>query len=169
MDFYQFFLLFLLGLVNFIVEILVGSRNKYEYFVEVGVMVFDWVMYFLGCYFFDYGFIFNMLVEDGFFFDVMVIMVEFMFVGCLIKVCFIGVLDFYDWDVYDGKIFCVLDVDFCQDEICSICQIVVFQLEDVVEFFRIYCMLQGSVVLIDGWCDFDVVQLLFDFCINVVD
>ena len=45
------------GLVNLIVEIPAGSRNKYEYSAEAGVMVLDRVMHSSVRYPFDYGFI----------------------------------------------------------------------------------------------------------------
>ena len=53
------------GLVNLIVEIPAGSRNKYEYSAAAGVMVLDRVMHSSVRYPFDYGFIPNTLAEDG--------------------------------------------------------------------------------------------------------
>ena len=146
------------GLVNLIVEIPAGSRNKYEYSAEAGVMVLDRVMHSSVRYPFDYGFIPNTLAEDGSPLDAMVIMARP-----------IGVLDLHDKDVYDGKILCVPDADPRQDEIRSIRQIAASQLEDVAEFFRTYRTLQGSVVSIDGWRDLDAVQPLLDSCINAAD
>ena len=146
------------GLVNLIVEIPAGSRNKYEYSAEAGVMVLDRVMHSSVRYPFDYGFIPNTLAEDGSPLDAMVIMARP-----------IGVLDLHDRDVYDGKILCVPDADPRQDEIRSIRQIAASQLEDVAEFFRTYRTLQGSVVSIDGWRDLDAVQPLLDSCINAAD
>ena len=64
------------GLVNLIVEIPAGSRNKYEYSAEAGVMVLDRVMHSSVRYPFDYGFIPNTLAEDGSPLDAMVIMAE---------------------------------------------------------------------------------------------
>ena len=96
------------GLVNLIVEIPAGSRNKYEYSAEAGVMVLDRVMHSSVRYPFDYGFIPNTLAEDGSPLDAMVIMAEPTFAGCLIKARPIGVLDLHDRGAYDGKIFCCL-------------------------------------------------------------
>ena len=77
--------------------------------------------------------------------------------------------NYYDHNVYDGKILCVPDADPRQDEIRSIRQIAASQLEDVAEFFRTYRTLQGSVVSIDGWRDRDAVQPLLDSCINAAN
>ncbi len=79
------------GLVNLIVEIPAGSRNKYEYSAEAGVMVLDRVMHSSVRYPFDYGLIPNTLAEDGSPLDAMVIMAEPTFAGCLIKTRPIGV------------------------------------------------------------------------------
>ena len=157
------------GLVNLIVEIPAGSRNKYEYLAEAGVMMLDRVMHSSVRYPFDYGFIPNTQADDGSPLDAMVIMAEPTFAGCLIKARPIGVLDLYDLDVYDGKILCVPDADPRQDEIHSIRQIAASQLEEVAEFFRTYRTLQGGVVSIDGWRDIDAVQPLLDFCINAAN
>ncbi len=157
------------GLVNLLVEIPAGSRNKYSYSHSSGVMRLDRVLHSSIRYPFDYGFIPHTLAEDGSPLDAMVIMAEPTFAGCLIKARPIGVLDLYDRDVYDGKILCVPDADPRQDEIRSIRQIAASQLEDVAEFFRTYRTLQGSVVSIDGWRDLDAVQPLLDSCINAAD
>ena len=53
------------GLVNLIVEIPAGSRNKYADLAEAGVMVLDRVMHSSVRYPFDYGFIPNTKAEDG--------------------------------------------------------------------------------------------------------
>ena len=157
------------GLINLLVEIPAGSRNKYEYCAKSGVMVLDRVLHASVRYPFDYGFIPNTLAEDGSPLDAMVIMAEPTFAGCLIKARPIGVLDLHDRGAYDGKILCVPDADPRQDEIRSIRQIAASQLEEVAEFFRTYRTLQGGVVTIDGWRDIDAVQPLLDSCINAAN
>ena len=62
-------------------EIPAGSRNKYEYFDEAGVMALDRVLHSSVRYPFDYGFIPNTLAEDGAPLDAMVIMEEPTFAG----------------------------------------------------------------------------------------
>lgn len=53
------------GLVNLVVEIPAGSRNKYEYNEQAGVMALDRVLHSSVRYPFDYGFVPNTLAEDG--------------------------------------------------------------------------------------------------------
>ncbi len=154
------------GLVNLVVEIPAGSRNKYEYCAEAGIMALDRVLHSSVRYPFDYGFVPNTLAEDGAPLDAMVIMQEPTFAGCLIKARPIGVLDMHDSGAYDGKLLCVPVADPRQKRITSIRQIAPNQLEDVAEFFRTYKSLEGRVVIIDGWRDFEAVDELLLTCIN---
>ena len=155
-----------LGLVNLVLEIPAGSRNKYEYCAEAGIMALDRVLHSSVRYPFDYGFVPNTLAEDGAPLDAMVIMQEPTFAGCLIKARPIGVLDMHDFGAYDGKLLCVPVADPRQKGITSIRQIAPNQLEDVAEFFRTYKSLEGRVVVIDGWRDFDAVDELLLNCIK---
>ncbi|MFM1902049.1 MULTISPECIES: inorganic diphosphatase [unclassified Synechococcus] len=154
------------GLVNLVVEIPAGSRNKYEYFADAGIMALDRVLHSSVRYPFDYGFIPNTLAEDGSPLDAMVIMEEPTFAGCLICARPIGVLDMHDTGHYDGKILCVPVADPRQRGITSIRQIAANQLEDVAEFFRIYKNLEGRVTSIGGWRDADAVAPLLETCIR---
>ena len=154
------------GQVNLVVEIPAGSRNKYEYSAEAGVMALDRVLHSSVRYPFDYGFVPNTLAEDGAPLDAMVIMEEPTFAGCLIKARPIGVLDMHDSGAYDGKLLCVPIADPRQKDITSIRQIAPNQLEDVAEFFRTYKSLEGRVIVIDGWRDFDAVDDLIKRCIE---
>ena len=83
------------GIVNLIVEIPAGSRNKYEYCSEAGIMALDRILHSSVRYPFDYGFIPNTLADDGAPLDAMIIMDEPTFAGCLIKARPIGVLDMH--------------------------------------------------------------------------
>ena len=154
------------GLVNLVVEIPAGSRNKYEYFSSAGIMALDRVLHSSVRYPFDYGFIPNTLAEDGAPLDAMVVMEEPTFAGCLIQARPIGVLDMHDSGAYDGKLLCVPCADPRKREINSIKQIAQNQLEDVAEFFRTYKSLEGRVIVIDGWRDYDAVDELLKSCIE---
>ena len=154
------------GVVNLVVEIPAGSRNKYEYCQLAGMMALDRVLHSSVRYPFDYGFIPNTLAEDGAPLDAMVIMEEPTFAGCLIRSRPIGVLDLHDSGAYDGKLLCVPVADPRQKDISSIRQLAQSQLEDVAEFFRTYKSLEGRVIVIDGWRDHDAVESLLKSCIE---
>jgi inorganic pyrophosphatase len=152
------------GLVNLLVEIPAGSRNKYEYNAEAGVMALDRVLHSSVRYPFDYGFVPNTLAEDGAPLDAMVIMPEPTFAGCLITARPIGILDMIDCGARDGKLLCVPSADPRQQTIRSIRQIAANQLEEVAEFFRTYKSMEGRVVEICGWLDVDAVPELLERC-----
>ena len=155
------------GIVNLVVEIPAGSRNKYEYCSEAGIMALDRVLHSSVRYPFDYGFIPNTLADDGAPLDAMVIMDEPTFAGCLIKARPIGVLDMYDCGEYDGKLLCVPVANPRQENIISINQIAPNQLEDVAEFLEQVKGLDGRTVKIDGWRDYEVVEEILKRCTNI--
>ncbi len=157
------------GLVNLLVEIPAGSRNRYEYYEACGVMALDRVLHSSVRYPFDYGFIPNTLAADGSPLDAMVIMEEPTFAGCLIQARPIGVLDMHDMGHYDGKILCVPVADPRQRKIHSIHQIAPSQLEDVAEFFRTYKNMEGRVTEIGGWRDSEAVAPLLQACIEAAE
>lgn len=154
------------GLVNIVVEIPAGSRNKYEYNASAGVMALDRVLHSSVRYPFDYGFVPNTLADDGAPLDAMVIMEEPTFAGCLIRARPIGILDMVDSGAHDGKLLCVPEAGFRHRDIRSIRQIAANQLEDVAEFFRTYKNLEGRVTTIQGWLDVDAVDGLLQRCIQ---
>lgn len=153
------------GVVNLLVEIPAGSRNKYEYNATAGVMALDRVLHSSVRYPFDYGFIPNTLAEDGAPLDAMVIMEEPTFAGCLIRARPIGILDMVDSGAHDGKLLCIPEAGFRHQQIRSIRQIAANQLEEVAEFFRTYKNLEGRVTTILGWRDVDAVAGVLQRCI----
>jgi len=152
------------GLVNLVVEIPAGSRNKYEFNAAAGVMALDRVLHSSVRYPFDYGFVPNTLAEDGAPLDAMVIMHEPTFAGCLIQARPIGILDMLDEGAHDGKLLCVPAADPNQRGITSIRQIAPVQLEEVAEFFRTYKGMEGRVVEILDWLDVDAVPAVIERC-----
>jgi len=155
------------GLVNLVVEIPAGSRNKYEYNEQAGVMALDRVLHSSVRYPFDYGFVPNTLAEDGAPpLDAMVLMEEPTFAGCLIRARPIGILDMVASGAHDGKLLCVPEAGFRHKEIRSIRQIAPNQLEEVAEFFRTYKNMEGRVTEITGWLDVEAVPALLQSCVE---
>ena len=94
------------GLINLLVEIPAGSRNKYSYSHSSGVMRLDRVLHSSIRYPFDYGIVPNTLAPDGAPLDAMVIMAEPTFAGCLLRARPIGLLDLREDNVDDAKLLC---------------------------------------------------------------
>lgn len=154
------------GLVNLVVEIPAGSRNKYEYNAAAGVMALDRVLHSSVRYPFDYGFVPGTLNEDGAPLDALVIMQEPTFAGCLIVARPIGILDMVDSGCHDGKLLCIPQADQRQAGITDLRQIAANQLEEVAEFFRTYKNLEGRLTTITGWLGAEAVPGLIERCVR---
>jgi len=76
--------------IDAIIEIPKGSRNKYEYDREKKMIRYDRMIFSSMFYPSDYGFIPETLAEDGDEMDVLVLVTEPTFPGCLIEVKPIG-------------------------------------------------------------------------------
>ena len=100
-----------LGLVNILVEIPAGSKNKYEFDRNMQSFTLEKVLHTSVHYPYDYGFIPNTIAEDGDPLDGMVIMDQPTFPGCIIASRPIGMLEIIDGKKYDQKILCIPDKD----------------------------------------------------------
>lgn len=79
--------------VNVIIDTPKGSRNKFKYDEKLGIFKLSGVLP-LGAYFpFDFGFIPQTKGGDGDALDVLILMDEPAFVGCLVETRLIGVIE----------------------------------------------------------------------------
>lgn len=154
------------GLINVLVEICGGSRNKYEFDKEMNAFILDRVLYSSVNYPFDYGFIPNTLADDGDPLDGLVIMDEPTFPGCVIASRPIGMLEMIDSGDRDEKILCVPADDPRYSGVNSLKDVAPHRLDEIAEFFRTYKNLQKKATEILGWQDVDKVQPLVDQCIK---
>ena len=95
------------GSILAFIEIPRGSRNKYEYDEGTGRFLLDRVLYSSVHYPTDYGFIPETLAEDGDSLDVLVLVQEPTFPGCLIPARPLGGLDMHDEKGSDFKVLAV--------------------------------------------------------------
>ncbi len=137
--------------VTAVVEIPFGSRNKYELDKATGLMKLDRVLYSAVHYPGDYGFIPRTLHEDGDPLDVLVLVKEQTFSGCMIDVRPLGVLRMLDRGEPDDKILAVPLHDPYYEEYFDIADIPAHQLREVEYFFLTYKDLEGKRVQIRGW------------------
>src|SRR6478735_1731153 len=93
--------------VNVIVEIPKGRRSKFEVDKKTGLMRLDRYLYSSSHYPGDYGFIPQTLAEDGDPLDVLVMVNEATFSGCLIEARVVGVFKMKDKGVNDFKVLSV--------------------------------------------------------------
>src|SRR6202050_4376257 len=88
-------------IARMIVEIPKGSTHKYEYDKELGIFRLDRALYSPVHYPGDYGFIPGTLASDGDPMDVLALVEEPSFAGCLIEVRPVGILNMIDQNETD--------------------------------------------------------------------
>ena len=154
------------GLINVLIEIPAGSKNKYEFDKDLNAFALDRVLYSSVHYPYDYGFIPNTLADDGDPLDGMVLMDQPTFPGCVIPARPIGMLEMIDGGDRDEKILCVPDQDPRYSQVKSLQDIAEHRLEEIAEFFRTYKNLEKKVTEILGWKDVERVIPLVEKCIK---
>ena len=154
------------GLLNVLIEITAGSKNKYEYDKELQAFALDRVLYSSVHYPYDYGFIPNTLADDGDPLDGMVMMDEPTFPGCVIAARPIGMLEMIDGGDRDEKILCVPDKDPRYSSVKSLKDVAPHKLEEIEEFFNSYKNLEKKAVETLGWKDVDQVLPLVKKCVE---
>ncbi len=155
-----------LGVINVLIEIAAGSKNKYEFDKDLQAFALDRVLYSSVQYPYDYGFVPNTLADDGDPLDGMVMIDEPTFPGCVIASRPIGMLEMIDGGDRDEKILCVPDNDPRFAQVKSLKDVAPHRLDEIAEFFKTYKNLQKKAVQILGWQDIDKVQALVDECIR---
>jgi inorganic pyrophosphatase len=157
------------GLLNVLIEIAGGSKNKYEFDKDLNAFALDRVLYASVRYPYDYGFVPNTLADDGDPLDGMVMMDEPTFPGCVIAARPIGMLEMIDGGDRDEKILCVPDKDPRYANIKSIKDVPQHRLDEIAEFFQTYKNLEKKQVEILGWKDVDAVMPLVEECIKAAN
>lgn len=153
------------GLINVLIEIAGGSKNKYEFDKDINAFALDRVLFSSVKYPYDYGFVPNTLADDGDPLDGMVLMDEPTFPGCVITARPIGMLEMIDGGDRDEKILCVPDEDPRYADVKSLDDIASHRLDEIAEFFKTYKNLEKKVTEILGWKGLDEVQPLVEKCI----
>jgi inorganic pyrophosphatase len=141
------------GLIEVVVEIPRGSRNKYEFDKERGVLVLDRVLYSSVHYPTDYGFITGTLALDGDALDALVVVDEPTFPGCHVTARPIGILDMKDEKGPDQKILAVPVGDPRFSSIRDLHDIDQHWLREIENFFQTYKALEDKWTDVVGWED----------------
>jgi inorganic pyrophosphatase len=133
------------------IEIPRGSRNKYEYDEVTKTFRLDRVLYSSVHYPTDYGFIPETLAPDGDHLDVLVLVEEPTFPGCLIEVRPLGGLDMSDEKGSDFKVLAVPVGDPRFDEYHSLEDVGQHWLREIETFFATYKLLEPKQTEVLGW------------------
>src|SRR5437660_1444765 len=138
-------------LIEVVVEIPRGSRNKYEFDQARGVFVLDRVLYSSVHYLTDYGYIVDTLAGDEDPLDALVVVNEPTFPGCHIMARPIGLLNMQDERGRDEKILAVPLGDPRYRSIAALKDLDAHWLIEIENFFRIYKTLEDKETEVVGW------------------
>jgi inorganic pyrophosphatase len=137
--------------VNTIIEIPKGSHHKYEYDEKLDIIKLDRVLHSPVYYPTDYGFIPETRSEDGDHLDVLVMISEPVFPGCLVVVRPIGILYMEDQKEKDEKIIAVAAYDPLLSNLKDIDNVDEFFKKEIHHFFEVYKQLEEKIVKVHHW------------------
>lgn len=156
----------LLNDIYVVIEILVNYvLIKYEIDKDIDCLFVDCFMVILMFYLVNYGFILNILVDDGDLLDVLVVIFYLVVFGLVICVCLVGVLYMIDEVGGDVKLIVVLydKLSVLYKDVKEYIDLLVLLLEQIKYFFENYKDFEkGKWVKVEGWGNVDVV------CVEII-
>jgi inorganic pyrophosphatase len=139
-------------ILNAVIEVVSGSRDKYEYKSDWDAFVLDRMIPSSVVFPVEYGFVPQTWYDDNDPLDIMVMSYEPLEVGCIVRVRVIGALVIEDEKGIDTKILSVLVDDARFEGIHDITDVHVHQLKEIQEFFETYKRLEPHKwVKVMGW------------------
>ena len=150
--------------IEVLIEIPRGSRNKYEYDEATKTFRLDRVLYSSVHYPTDYGFIPDTLAEDGDHLDILVLVQEPTFPGCVIETRPIGGLDMADEKGSDFKVLAVPVGDPRFAHVGSLEDVGDHWLREIETFFATYKLLEPKQTEVLGWHGIEETRGVIDQC-----
>lgn len=129
-------------LLNMVVEVASGTRDKYEYNLKWEAFVLDRIIPSSVVFPVEYGFVPQTWSDDGDPLDIMVLSFAPLTVGCVVKVRVIGAIVLEDEAGPDTKILSVLVNDARFEGYHDITNVHKHQLVEIQEFFETYKRLE---------------------------
>ena len=145
-------------IINAVIEIPKGSRNKYEYDEQHNIFRLDRVLSSPMHYPTAYGFVPSTIFSDGDPVDIMVLIDEPTFVGCMIEVRPIGVMRMVDAGKQDDKIIAVPVADRHFSHYVTLDNMKPHTREEIKYFYSTYKNLEGLETEFAGWAGIDYVS-----------
>lgn len=156
------------SLVNVIVEVVSGSRDKYEYKIEWDAFVLDRVLHSSVVFPVEYGFVPQTWFEDNDPLDIMVLSHEPLEVGCVVKARVIGALIMEDEQGEDPKILSVPTGDPRFDGYSDLDDVHPHVLREIQEFFEVYKRLEPKKwVKFKAWKNAEDAKKIVNFAVNL--
>ncbi len=136
-----------------VIEIPKDGTQKFEYDKKLHVFKLDRNLHSPVHYPGDYGFIPSSLSDDGDPLDVLVLVPDRSFPGCVQEVRPIGLLEMLDQGILDEKVLAVGKNNPRFANIWNYTDIYPHMLKEITHFFAIYKDLEGKRVEVKGWHD----------------
>ncbi len=134
------------NLINVIVEIPKGSKNKYEIDKENGLIKLDRAMKSAQDYPFDYGFVPQSLWDDGDALDVVLLTTYPLYPGILVEARPVAVMRMIDGGEGDDKIIAVPKNDPRWEEVKDLSDLNKHTIKEIQHFFETYKTIDGKKV-----------------------
>ena len=149
-----------------LIEIPKGSRNKYEYDFKLKKIRYDRMIFSSMMYPADYGFVPKTLALDGDPLDVLVLVTEPTFPGCVMEVKAIGVFHMADEKGPDEKVICVPISDPIWNRLEDLSDVNGHLVKEIEHFFQVYKDLEQKKVDVEGWGDVKEAKQIIEDCIQ---
>ncbi|HET8810284.1 MAG TPA: inorganic diphosphatase [Flavobacteriaceae bacterium] len=147
-----------------LIEIPKGSRNKYEYDFKLKKIRYDRMIFSSMMYPADYGFIPETLALDGDALDVLVLVTEPTFPGCVMEVKPIGVFHMADEKGPDEKVICVPVSDPISNQVNDLSELNPHLIKEIEHFFQVYKDLEQKKVDVGGWGNLKEAEHIVEQC-----
>ncbi len=137
--------------INVIIEINKGSKNKYEIDKETGLITLDRAMYTAQDYPFDYGFVPQTYWDDGDALDVVVLTTYPLAPGILVRARPVAIMRMVDGGEADEKVIAVPKDDPRWNDVKDLADVNEHTLKEIEHFFMTYKNLQNKKVEVGGF------------------
>ena len=152
------------NVVEALIEIPYGSRNKYEVDKATGRIRLDRVLYSAMSYPGEYGYIEETMAPDGDPLDILVITTEPTVPGCIVPARVLGYLATMDRGKEDYKLIAVADCDPRYANVKTLEDLPPFILDEISNFFQNYKVLQNMQVDVWGYFSLDATLQIIEQC-----
>jgi inorganic pyrophosphatase len=152
------------AMVTAVIEIPLGSVNKYEFDKTLHVFRLDRNLHSPIHYPGDYGFVPQTLANDGDPLDILVIGDSPTFPGCIYEARVIGLFEMLDQGVPDEKVLAVAAGNPRFHDVTYYNELQPHLLREIEHFFSIYKDLEGKRTRVLGWKGPDAAQTMIAAC-----
>ena len=147
-----------------VIELTRASKNKFEYDTQLNAFRLDRVLYTFAP--FDYGFVPRTLDKDGDPLDVILIINQPTFTGCLVHARPLGMMEMNDDGEVDDKIIAVPIAEPYYKDFENISDLPKSQIDEIHHFYATYKIKEGGHVQINRFLELEDAYKVIERCMN---